>query len=199
MSDDLTKPSRFPYLAALLCAACAGATVWTWMTYSYAWSTTPEDVADRFEQRHAARLKLPNRTRRGTCDFAELIQPYLAVRGTISMDYYRMGETVDGHFSLSGQEQFARGDLNVVLAADAKVGDFGVERTYLGRLRCVKGAGGIGREPCASVMLDTAASRFTGASIAGLVVGAMGVFVFTVALRHWLGERRKFRERDEGA
>jgi len=27
-----------------------------------------------------------------------------------------------------------------------------------------------------------------------LVVGAMGVFVFTVALRHWLGERRKFRE-----
>ena len=34
-----------------------------------------------------------------------------------------------------------------------------------------------------------AGSRFTGASIAGLVVGAMGVFVFTVALRHWLRER----------
>ena len=37
--------------------------------------------------------------------------------------------------------------------------------------------------------LDTTASRFHGASIAGLVVGAMGVFVFTVALRHWLRER----------
>jgi len=33
-------------------------------------------------------------------------------------------------------------------------------------------------------------SRFTGASIAGLVVGAMGVFVFSVALRHWLKERK---------
>ncbi len=29
---------------------------------------------------------------------------------------------------------------------------------------------------------------------AGLVVGAMGVFVFAVALRHWLRERRRFRE-----
>jgi hypothetical protein len=27
-----------------------------------------------------------------------------------------------------------------------------------------------------------------------LVVGAMGVFVFALALRHWLGERRKFRQ-----
>jgi len=34
----------------------------------------------------------------------------------------------------------------------------------------------------------------TGASIAGLVVGAMGVFVFTVALRHWLKERRTVME-----
>jgi hypothetical protein len=42
--------------------------------------------------------------------------------------------------------------------------------------------------------VDATASRFHPASIAGLVVGAMGVFVFTVALRHWLGERRKFRE-----
>jgi hypothetical protein len=43
------------------------------------------------------------------------------------------------------------------------------------------------------VGIDVGTSRFTGASIAGLVVGAMGVFVFTVALRHWLGERRRFR------
>ncbi|MHC4502659.1 MAG: hypothetical protein ACYTFI_05080 [Planctomycetota bacterium] len=42
--------------------------------------------------------------------------------------------------------------------------------------------------------IDATASRFHGASIAGLVVGAMGVFVFTVALRHWLRERRAFRE-----
>jgi hypothetical protein len=33
-------------------------------------------------------------------------------------------------------------------------------------------------------------SRYQSASIAGLVVGAMGVFVPAVALGHWLGERR---------
>ena len=50
-----------------------------------------------------------------------------------------------------------------------------------------------------TVALDAAASRFHGASIAGLVVGAMGVFVFTAALRHWLREQRRFREAAEGA
>jgi hypothetical protein len=43
-----------------------------------------------------------------------------------------------------------------------------------------------------------AGGRFTGASVAGLVVGATGVFVFVfvfaVALRHWLRDRSKFRE-----
>jgi len=38
----------------------------------------------------------------------------------------------------------------------------------------------------------TWASRWRPASIAGLVVGAMGVFVLTVALRQWLKERRVF-------
>jgi hypothetical protein len=40
--------------------------------------------------------------------------------------------------------------------------------------------------------IDTGSSRFTGASVAGLVVGAMGVFVFGAALRHWLNRRRAF-------
>jgi len=48
--------------------------------------------------------------------------------------------------------------------------------------------------PAWAIFLDATASRFHPASIAGLVVGAMGVFVFTVALRHWLGERRAARE-----
>ena len=34
------------------------------------------------------------------------------------------------------------------------------------------------------------ASRFHPASIAGLMVGAMGLFVLTLALGHWLRERR---------
>jgi hypothetical protein len=44
--------------------------------------------------------------------------------------------------------------------------------------------------PTGYVCVDATASRLHGASVAGLVVGAMGVFVFSVALRHWLRERR---------
>jgi hypothetical protein len=44
------------------------------------------------------------------------------------------------------------------------------------------------------VVVDAAASRLTAQSIAGLVVGAMGVFVFAVAFRHWVRQRRAFSE-----
>ncbi|MHC4504737.1 MAG: hypothetical protein ACYTFI_15640, partial [Planctomycetota bacterium] len=42
MSDR--RPPRFPYIAALLCAACLGAAAWTWMRYSYCWDVTVEEV-----------------------------------------------------------------------------------------------------------------------------------------------------------
>jgi hypothetical protein len=42
-------------------------------------------------------------------------------------------------------------------------------------------------------VLDTNASRFTGASIAGPVIGVMGVFVYMVALYQWLGQRIAWR------
>ncbi|MHC4247932.1 MAG: hypothetical protein ACYS9X_02265 [Planctomycetota bacterium] len=38
--------------------------------------------------------------------------------------------------------------------------------------------------------IDITASRFHGASIAGLVVGAMGCFIFGLYLRTWLRERK---------
>ncbi|MHC4253685.1 MAG: hypothetical protein ACYS9X_31605 [Planctomycetota bacterium] len=38
--------------------------------------------------------------------------------------------------------------------------------------------------------IDCSASRFHPASVAGLVVGAMGVFVFGLYLRRWVKERR---------
>ena len=47
-----------------------------------------------------------------------------------------------------------------------------------------------GQEPVLDIDVVTRASRYHPATIAALVVGAMGVFVFTIALRHWLGERR---------
>ncbi|MHC5056165.1 MAG: hypothetical protein ACYTKD_15780 [Planctomycetota bacterium] len=40
------------------------------------------------------------------------------------------------------------------------------------------------------VLVDTAASRFHPASIAGIVVGAMGCFILALYLRRWLRERK---------
>ncbi len=39
------RPPRFPYVGALLCAACLGAARWTWMRYSYCWDVTPEELS----------------------------------------------------------------------------------------------------------------------------------------------------------
>jgi hypothetical protein len=40
------------------------------------------------------------------------------------------------------------------------------------------------------LIIDTTASRFHPASVAGLVVGAMGAFIFSLYLRSWLRERK---------
>ncbi|MHC5056349.1 MAG: hypothetical protein ACYTKD_16745 [Planctomycetota bacterium] len=44
--------------------------------------------------------------------------------------------------------------------------------------------------PRGFLFCDTTRSRWTGASVAGLVVGAMGVVIFTLHLRRWLSVRR---------
>jgi len=62
---------------------------------------------------------------------------------------------------------------------------------FVGRLRVINTEFSRSSTP---FRIDATASRFHGATIAGLVVGAMGVFVLTVALRHWLGERRRCRQ-----
>jgi len=46
------------------------------------------------------------------------------------------------------------------------------------------------------VKIDARRSRFHPASIAGIVVGAMGVFIFGLYLRRWVKERRAGDEAD---
>jgi hypothetical protein len=56
--------------------------------------------------------------------------------------------------------------------------------------------GRVGQSPysIAFHVFDTTASRFHPASVAGLVVGAMGLFVFGTALRQYLRERKTQRK-----
>ena len=49
------------------------------------------------------------------------------------------------------------------------------------------------------VCVNADVGRWTGASVAGLVVAAMGVFVFAVYLRMWVEKHRAWRKEAEGA
>jgi hypothetical protein len=73
-----------------------------------------------------------------------------------------------------------------VIASDAAPSSFVSPAHIRGRLRHTSLLE-VGLIP---LWLQVGARRLTGASVAGLIVGAMGVFVFAVALSHWLGERR---------
>jgi len=156
------QPPRFPYVAALLCAACVGAAAWTWLRYSYAWDVTPDDLL-------------------------EADSPLAA--GGWEGFYVRLRGTALGGTSWN----------NVLGVAVAQPSDFDRQVTAIVELESpiwqegsVAGRVLLARYTPSTPTVDTRLHRFTGASIAGLVVGAMGVFVFTVALRHWLEHRRMF-------
>ena len=151
------KPPRFPYVAALLCAACVGAAGWTWMRYSYAWDVTPRELlAWRWQWLRA-----------GHYPPEEL---YVQVRGKL-----RTWE--DGFETLAELEQ-PHGEIQVWRPKEAPRPGTTFVMVLKGRLSNMDALGGGYMSP----LVDATASRFHGASIAGLVVGAMGVFVFTVAL-----------------
>ena len=184
MPDDPAKPPRFPYVAALLCAACLGAAAWTWMLYSYPRLVAPSDIF--------ACQVLPEGGLQYTCS---PIQSFVRVRG-------RLQTVEDPKCSYPWhQELLLSAPEKTLLLADPKGFVFvlfesnSVARRHVGRTATLTGRVRY-PERLSDIVptLDAAASPFTGASIAGLVVGAMGVFVFTVALRHWLRERRRFRE-----
>ena len=202
------KPQRFPYVAALLCAGCLGAAVWTWMRYSYAWDVTPSGLGS------LAAESGPGRWPQDHGKWPEDI--YVRVSGRIVgpskygphtvtlMDCGNGRDPVDAHaHEHQGRRQDSRGQLlqdmipgrGLFLAIPAvecsfakknpawRTGDkLSAHGRFVGLYSTVDGRFGW--------RIHAMSSRFTGASIAGLVVGAMGVFVFSVALRHWLNQRR---------
>jgi len=173
-AEDRPKPPHFPYIGALLCAACLGAAVWTWMTYSYAWEITAAHVG----------------TLRGVLDHGSRPQSeYLCLRGKVAiMDAPLTEDSVAVSFWTGPLEAIS---VDLVPPSGAGLKENAEVRLY-GRL--VPSHRSRPSEPTEywGFAFSTAASRFTGVSIAGLVVGAMGVFVFAVALRHWIERRRAF-------
>jgi hypothetical protein len=181
------RPPRFPYVAALLCGACLGAAVWTWMRYSYAWDVTPRQVVEvAIHEGAYVHLHCLQDTRRGfrECSGIQVYDPD-NLDTVVAVVCPRPGEDVF-FVKIADPLPPAPPDVPIGLTEDDvpdtwDIPDYVVPAIHAGRVR--RPGGGMGE-----VWVN--ASRFHGASIAGLVVGAMGVFVFAVALRHWLNQRR---------
>jgi len=196
MPDDPAKPPRFPYVAALLCAACVGATVWTWMRYSYAWDAVPASFFEFDPAKCGPSYNpLPDNSMLG-----RYVRLRGKVTGVVLSDLDEVTHEGAATYVLLVGDPCYTTSVRVPASLQPSAPK-GSEDVFLGRV--VFGDRWAFPSPSAWPVLqaeiNTAASRFTGASVASVVVGAMGVFVFTVASRHWLGERRRFRERDKRA
>ncbi|MHC4200654.1 MAG: hypothetical protein ACYSU0_11735 [Planctomycetota bacterium] len=173
MSDDPSKPLRFPFVAAVLCAACLGMATWTWMQYSCV---------------HKVTLDWIHRTH-GQAAYA-FAETYVEVEGHL----LKTGSLNDFGWLERGTDRSQYASF-VVWDPVNQLREFSSGPIVLrGRIFTERPGHPPRGRPVVLNGIDVTSSRLTGASVAGLVVGAMGVFVFTVALRHWLGERRRFRE-----
>ena len=197
MSDDHAKSPRFPYIAALLCVACLGAAAWTWMRYSYCWHVPTAFVINyvrgRWPDMAYARFVV-SRDKDEEANFCEVRAP--------GGEPVRCVVDSPGYFTVPGYTTLGRGFAEEILGAA------NVKKEIACRVHVLPESygeetrrdqkGHVTTRTIHCLRLDKAESRLTHHSIAGLVVGAIGVFVFTEELRHWLRERRRFLEDTRG-
>jgi hypothetical protein len=165
------EPPRFPYVAALLCAACLGAAGCLWLKYSYCWDVTARDL-------HKAGP--------------------MAVLGIWDGSYVRfhgwkMSPDTPDVPARPTKWRYKAGynlDYYVLLASNdrAEVGTPSLP-TAPGRVTIRDG----------TIIVDRTRGRFAGESIAGIVVAAACVLVFGAALGRWLKERYRSWKRDRAA
>jgi len=178
------KPPRFPIAGALLCAACVGAAVWTWMRYSYAWDVSGGALWD-VDWSRCGPSYVPERCREEYHDryvrlcgkLADVCGRECVVDDGFGLVRIYLGGTTDLNGYAPGQSATFYGRAHVgALSSSPPLRLEFVDLDWIALMR--------------APFVDASASRFHPASVSGFVVGAMGVFVFAIALRHWLGERR---------
>ncbi len=165
---------RFPWIQLAFCLACLAMAGWTWMRYSYAWDVTPVGLyGSECSVAAASYVRVWGKTR-----LDRLYVPTKAAPGAA----YNVA-VVDG----DGQhEVFLTG-----------VVDPRLRECWEGRLvwyyqthKQTAGLSPFQPDYWQMPAIDVSASRFHPASVAGLVVGAMGCFIFGLYLRGWLRERK---------
>ncbi len=178
---------RFPYVQLGFCLACLSMAGWTWMRYSYAWDMVPShltEAEDRMEQGRWpgeawVRLRGQMWWQETGAVHEQRHQPPPATPQTgQSLAWCRVADSA------------ASSPVAVLAHRVAETeypSEFVGRATY--RLSGFMGPDAQSLMPV-FVTVDTTASRFHPASVAGLVVGAMGVFIFGLYLRGWLRERK---------
>jgi hypothetical protein len=135
---------------------------WTWMRYSYCWEIRPRTFVRAISEPDE---RYPLRDR------------YICLRATVV-------DTAENHGPITSRYVRLLADIDDPNLQWAWYSD---EPIALGttKHRCR-----IRHTRHGHSEVDAPAGRFTSASIAGLVVGAMGCFIFGLYLRGWLRERK---------
>jgi hypothetical protein len=148
------------------------------MRYSYAWEITPADIAQ---------AKLPEAYNNGEWPYG---RRYVCLEGVLRV--YNSGDLGNG-YSLEGAEFTPTGGQPfLVLLAKRGIPNDERKRWVPGRLWMdVDGRVGLDARVFGySFNFEVGSARLTGESIAGLVVAAMGVFVFGLYLRSYMAQRK---------
>jgi len=160
--DPATPGARFPWAATAFACACVAAAVWTFMLFSYAWLVSPGDLPEATGWEDECNPPL--------CGYVEIVGVTRTRPDRFGSVWLR---------SMQGDEP-AIVEMSSAQRRNIKPG---VPVTLKGRVTFQGGLSPI-------YIVDCTASRWNGASVAGLVVGAMGVFIFALHLRRWLRVRR---------
>jgi len=207
----VTKPAptspfrRFPWIQLVFCLACLTMTAWTWMRYSYCWDISLQALHLQLGQNNMGRLvnawdktpgsrQMPMESlRRVLLD--ELGVPWLEDRYVRTEGRVRskcrpplMALPEKPQLSSSAGIMMTDGEstLKVILPSSRQAPSAdGVEVVFCGRIVATLDVA----NGCL-LALDSRVGRWHPASIGGLVVGAMGCFIFGLYLRSWLRERK---------
>ncbi|MHC4506113.1 MAG: hypothetical protein ACYTFI_22695 [Planctomycetota bacterium] len=170
-TPEASRPIRFPFVAAALCAVSLAAAGWLFFRYSYAWDVRPDDFPSVLDGPGHVPPDHP------------MLGWYVRLRGVFHEDR-------SAHRGRMTEASPADHVVPVLLDWTEPLPAKETEAFLQGRVVQDWGPGPYLSPPRACMAVDCAQGRWHGATVAGLVVAAWGAFVFAAALRHWLGFRR---------
>jgi len=203
MADDPIRPPRFPYVAALLCAAGVATAGHLWVTFSCVRDVVPEDF-HVLGPRPGYAIS-PDGSRIWVPDLGgwspyrpndELLDRYVCLHGRLShIDKDADVSPREWSAWVQGKDPCHLAEVHPVAGLLESM-DTDTEIRIVGRVVEAPESGVAVHLLFPDLAVDPTRSRFHGASIFGLVVGAMGVFVLAVALRCWRGDLKAWRMTD---